>query len=161
MTLMAEATDTIRQDLRSRIVELAEAAIDRPELFLVDVVMRGQKGSRVIEVYVDGDEAVGISELTDISRRLAFVLETEDIIRGKYHLNVSSPGTDRALKMPRQFKKHMGRKLEIRYGSEVEKVDAGELESISDYDLTLRLKTGDAKSISIDEIKRANVILPW
>lgn len=161
MNLMAKATHTIGQDLQSRIVELAEAAIDRPELFLVDVVMRGQKGSRIIEVYVDGDEAVGVTELAGISRRLAFVLETEDIIRGKYHLNVSSPGSDRALKMHRQFQKHIGRKLEIRYGSEVEHVDVGKLESISDIELSLRLKEGDAKSISITEIKRANVVLPW
>ena len=162
---MTTAMVSERQDLRSQVVELAEEAIDRADLFLVDVVVRGRKGSMVVEVFVDGDDAVGLDDLASISRSLGFVLETGDLIRGKYHLNVSSPGGERSLVVPRQYGKHVGREIEIKLLSSDDGEDSsvfdGELVSRSDTDIQIRLKTGTERAFTYDEIKQARIRLPW
>ena len=40
-------------------------------------------------------------------------LDTEDVVSGTYNLNVSSPGADRPLTLPRQYAKHVGRRLGV------------------------------------------------
>ena len=145
-------------------VRLAEEAIAATDLFLVDVEVRGRDGSRVVEVYLDGDAGVGIDELAEISRQLAFLLDTENIIPGKYSLNVSSPGSERALKYPRQYRRHEGRKVEIetRSGSAEEVVtETGELVSSSDVDVELRLPGGEHRRIPFTEVERARIVMPW
>ena len=82
-------------DVGSRVRALAEEVSADREAFVVDVQVRGQKGSRIVEVFVDADDGVGSDDLARLSRDLAFLLETEDVIKGKYYLNVSSPGAER------------------------------------------------------------------
>jgi len=153
------------RDLRSRIVELAEEAIDTSDLFLVDVLVRGRVGSTVVEVFVDGDDAVGLDELASISRNLGFALETEDIISGKYNLNVSSPGAERALTMPRQYAKHVGREIKVKLSAEGDELEsdtiAGELISNSDADIRILVQNGTERTIKLKEIKQARILLPW
>ncbi len=75
--------------------------------FLVDILI--QPANR-ISVFVDGDHGVSIDDCRKISRSLEERLneEIED-----FELNVSSPGLDRPLKLLRQYKKNIGRGMEI------------------------------------------------
>ncbi len=152
-------------DIRTQIYRLAEEAIEDRYIFLVDVVVRGRQDSRLVEVFIDGDNGVGVGTLAEISRQLAFVLDSEDLIRGKYRLNVSSPGADQALKLPRQYRRHAGRKIEIKIrpenpeGSGV--VETGELVSSSEEDVVLRLGSGEQRKILFEEIDEAHIVMPW
>lgn len=99
--------------LAASVGRLVRDVITNPDVFVVDIVVRGRKGSRVVEVYLDGDEGIGVAELAAISRELGFLMDAEDIIKGGYSLNVSSPGEDRCLLLPRQFTRHVGKTVEI------------------------------------------------
>lgn len=152
-------------ELRTQIYRLVEEAIEDRDVFLVDVVVRGRQGSRVVEVFIDADHGVGVDSLAKISRQLAFVLDSEDLIRGKYHLNVSSPGAEKALKLPRQYRQHEGRKIEITIRSENPEggsiVETGELVSSSAEDVVLRLGSGKQHKILFEEIDEAHIVMPW
>lgn len=89
------------------ITQLAEQKIEGTQLFLVDVkVLPGNK----IEVLLDGDNGLAISDCVNLSRHIEKSLdrEVED-----FSLEVSSPGATSPLKMVRQYAKHLGRVLEI------------------------------------------------
>jgi ribosome maturation factor RimP len=89
------------------IIELAEQKIEGTSLFLVDVkVLPGNK----IEVFLDGDEGLAISDCVNMSRHIEKSLdrETED-----FSLEVSSPGATAPLKLVRQYVKHLGREFEV------------------------------------------------
>ena len=86
--------------LADRIRVFAEEAAVDTDLFVVDVEVRGFQGSRVVEVFVDGEAGAGSDDLTALSRSLAFLLDTEDFIKGRYRLDVSTPGADRAHRRP-------------------------------------------------------------
>jgi ribosome maturation factor RimP len=64
-------------------------------------------------ILLDKDEGITIEECASVSRRLAAVLEAEETIEGSYNLEVSSPGLDQPLKIPRQYKKNVGRDLKV------------------------------------------------
>ena len=88
-----------------------------------------------------------------------------------YVLEVSSAGADAPMKIMRQFPKHIGRQLHVRFKSDLEDVK-GELLSVQEDELTLRSITAGAKknktkapdsessiTIPFNEIEYARVII--
>lgn len=99
-------------DIEKRVTQLVEEKIaDRPDLFLVSVKMHSN-GKLVI--LVDGDKGIGIADCAAISRHVGFHLEEENVIENAYNLEVSSPGIDAPLVLPRQYVKNVGRQLAIK-----------------------------------------------
>ena len=93
--------------------------LDEQNLYLVDVKIAG-KGK--VEVYADGDNGITISQCAEISRFLEKHLDGSGLVSDDYMLDVSSPGMSNPLRIPRQYKKRIGRILEIvkADGTEVE-----------------------------------------
>jgi len=101
-------------DIEKRVTELVEekiAEIGRPDLFLVDVKMHAN-GKLII--LVDGEKGIGIADCAQISRYVGFKLEEENVLETAYNLEVSSPGIDAPLVLPRQYVKNVGRQLAIK-----------------------------------------------
>jgi len=81
---------------------------------LVDLVFRGEKKNKILEVYIDSENGVSID---DITKANAGISEIMDDFQQKNNLNdfskliVSSPGVDNNFKFSWQIKKHIGREL--------------------------------------------------
>src|ERR1700756_1443840 len=108
--------------VEQRVTELVEEKIkeiERPDLFVVDV--KFHTNGRLV-VLVDGDNGIGIAECVQISRYVGFKLEEENTIDTAYNLEVSSPGVDFPLNLPRHYAKNVGRRLYIKLadGTKVE-----------------------------------------
>ena len=113
-----------------------ELLAPHPDLFLVEVEMRGRLGGmRKVNVLLDGDQGIGIDQVVELSRALGARLEEIDLIKGAYNLEVGSPGIDHPLLSPRQFKKNVGRglKLETAEGQTLD----GTITAADDAGLTL------------------------
>ena len=67
-----------------------------------------------LEVIIDRDEGVTFEICRKLSRYLESHIEEEALLGPKYTIEVSSPGVDRPLQRPRQYPKHIGRKLEVK-----------------------------------------------
>lgn len=147
--------------LRTRLRALADEIAEDAGFFVVDVQVRGQKGSRIIEVFVDGDAGIGTDDLARISRSLGFLLETEEVVSGKYYLNVSSPGADRPLVLLRQYPKHIGRLFQVTTETGGETViRTGTLTAVHDdaFDLDV---DGETVPVAFADVTEARVQLPW
>ncbi len=148
--------------LVDRVRKIVETVIPKDEVYIVEIVVRGRQGSRVVEVFLDSDDGVGLDHLASYSREVGFLLEAEEIVKGHYRLNVSSPGADRPIRLPRQMKKHVGRKLAATSsaGDSVE----GVLKAADNDSITLSLKKGKVKEevkLAFETIQEARVVLPW
>lgn len=149
------------QDTTTRIRGFVDELIAHTQLFVVDVNLRGRKGSQVIEVFVDSEEALNVDRLAEISRELGFLLETEDVIKGKYNLIVSSPGVDRPLKDVRQYRKNIGRSFNVTVAREGEsEVVRGTLVDVEEEHIVLKEKNNES-IIPFALIEKAIVQLPW
>jgi ribosome maturation factor RimP len=99
-------------NIEKRVKQLVEEKIaDKPNLFLVDVKMHS---NGKLMILVDGDNGIGIDDCVAISRHVGFHLEEESVIETAYNLEVSSPGIDTPLTLPRQYTKNIGRTLSIK-----------------------------------------------
>jgi ribosome maturation factor RimP len=84
---------------------------EHPTHFLVDIRI---KPTNNIKVFVDADEGMPLSGLVQYNRALYKALEESGMYPdGNFSLEVSSPGLDEPLKLVRQYKKNIGRYLDI------------------------------------------------
>lgn len=96
--------------------------------------------NKKLQVFVDSDSGMTFRKCQRISRYLESFIDEENWLGEKYTLEVSSPGVDRPLLLPRQFKKNIGRRLEVEVKEE-EKKHKGELIKANDQGIVLAFQT--------------------
>jgi ribosome maturation factor RimP len=144
------------------ITRLVDRVLARTTLYRVRVDVRGQRGSRIVEVFVDGDEGVTIDQCAEISRELELLIDTEEVLDGGYRLSVSSPGIDQPIVIPRQYTRHLGRDIKVHVAQPGgdEEVFTGRLVHADASTIKLDVH-GEPKVVAIDDIVRAKIELPW
>lgn len=80
------------------------------ELVAVDYV---KERDWYLRVFIDKEGGVDLDDCQDLSRKLEELLDTQDLIKTSYILEVSSPGLDRELKKPRDFQREMGKDIDV------------------------------------------------
>ncbi len=98
-------------DLKGQIGEWLKSLLDEKSAYLVDVKVL--LGGKKIEVFVDTDKGIDIDTCASFSRQLEKHLDGSGLVPENYMLDVSSPGMSNPLKIPRQYKKRIGRTLEV------------------------------------------------
>src|ERR1700722_12717250 len=91
-----------------------------PGYFLVDVRI---KPTNNVKVFIDGDQGISIEKCVQVNRALYKKFEETGFFpNGDFSLEVSSPGLDEPLKLHRQYRKNVGRQVELVFldGSRVE-----------------------------------------
>ena len=159
---MINQSSEISLTLQQRVYRIVEGVLTDPTLFIVDVEVRGNKGSRVVDIFIDSDGALDVNTLADLSREIGFMLDSEDVVDGRYQLNVSSPGLDRPLKTNRQLKKNIGRQLKVtRESEDKHAVLKGKLLEVTEESIQLAVTKKRVEDIPLKEVVEAKVILPW
>ncbi len=93
--------------------------IARRDLVLLALNQRGQRNTTVLEIIVDAERGVDLDEIAELSRWISALLdEVEEQLPGRYRLEVSSAGLDRALEHHWQYRKNIGRLLKITFDDE-------------------------------------------
>lgn len=132
--------------------------IENESIFLVDIIVKGNSGNQKVVVLLDGDEGISIDECSRISRSVGNSIEEEELIGGKYILEVSSPGLDHPLKLHRQYVNNQGRTLSIET-TEGEKIE-GELKQVTDDSIVVEVKKED-RTMSFKEISQSKVVVSF
>lgn len=157
-------TKTVAPAVDARVKTLVEEVLAGSPHFLVELEVRGAPGSQAVDVFIDSDEGPSIETLARINREITFLFDAEAVIAGHYRLNVSSPGVDRSLKMPRQYKKNVGRALRVHYqkpdGDGYTEVH-GDLVEADDEAIEVAVQGGPRQRIRYPDILWAKVQLPW
>ena len=81
---------------------------------LVDAEISGGRQHQTLRVYIDGPRGVTVDDCADVSRQLSAILDVEDPFPGSYTLEVSSPGLDRPLVTPADFRRFQGELVRVR-----------------------------------------------
>ena len=98
---------------KEKVADLLNKALEeRPSLFLIDFSI---SSANKITVTLDGDNGVNLQDCIDVSRAIEHNLDREE---EDFSLEVASGGASSPLKMPRQFKKNIGRTLSIKTATE-------------------------------------------
>jgi ribosome maturation factor RimP len=99
---------------RARIAALVESVVAQAGYDLEDLAI-SQAGRRsLVRVVVDGDGGVSLDAIAEVSRAVSAALDEADAENGltgrsPYTLEVTSPGVDRPLTLPRHWARNVGR----------------------------------------------------
>ena len=81
---------------------------------LVDVEYVKEGGTWYLRTYIDKEGGISIDDCEKVSRRLSDILDEKDYIEDTYIFEVSSPGLGRPLKKEKDFKRSLGKEVDIR-----------------------------------------------
>ena len=141
-----------------KILELVNNALDGSDKYLVNLKITPDNR---IFVDIDGDNGVNIDDCIALSRAVESQLDRDE---EDFELNVGSAGADMPLKMPRQYRRHQGRDLEVTT-IDGEHLTA-ELASADDEGITLRTHAtkrtpAEEQRLSYSDIKSARVVIKF
>ena len=149
--------------LKDKVQELLQNALEeRQDLFLIEFIFGADNA---IKITIDGDNGVLVDDCIFISRAIEHNLDREE---EDFSLEVLSAGAASPLILPRQYKKNIGRDLEIKTNDD-QKFE-GNLVEVQDDRIQLKWKTREPKpvgkgkvtvtkeaTIAINDIKQAKV----
>lgn len=90
---------------------------------LEELVVRATGQRSVVRVVVDRDEGVSLDDVAELSRAVSEALEADGdgMGRSPYVLEVTSPGVDRPLTLPRHWRRNVGRLVSVEVGPDRER----------------------------------------
>jgi ribosome maturation factor RimP len=99
-----------------RLRALCRGGVEALGFELVDVELAGGGSSPTLRVYIDNPRGSGITvdDCAQVSRQLSAIFDVEDPLPGSYTLEVSSPGLDRPLVRPEDFRKRVGETVKVK-----------------------------------------------
>lgn len=143
---------------------LADRIVEEEGLELVDIEWVGTSANRVLRLFIDRiPDGVNLEDCERVSKRLGLLIDVEDLIPSRYHLEVSSPGLDRKLVHERDFHRFLGRLAKIRTRTPLEKGKSfqGRLVKFEDGVITLALSRNQHIEIPLDQVEKANLVVEW
>jgi len=138
---------------------LVEPICQATGLELVLAEFRREPAGRTLRLYIDRpDGGVTLDDCTHISRQVTDLLDVsmEDI--GPYNLEVSSPGLQRPLVKPDDYRRFAGKKARIRLHEPVagQKKFKGTLSAVTEETVQLETEAGSV-SFNFSQIARARL----
>ncbi|WP_158961819.1 ribosome assembly cofactor RimP [Myroides fluvii] len=152
---------------KNKVQELLDAALaEKQELFLIEMTI---SPDNKIMVTLDGDNGVNLQDCIDVSRAIEHNLDREE---HDFALEVASAGATSPLKLLRQYKKNIGRKVKL-VTSNQEKYEAT-IAEVGESSIVLQWKAREAKAVGkgkvtvekeavipFDKIKEASIIISF
>ncbi|MDD6402068.1 MAG: ribosome maturation factor RimP [Lachnospiraceae bacterium] len=122
---------------------------------LVDVEYVKEGSDYYLRVFADKEGGINIDDCVLISRALEEKLDAEDKIEEAYILEVSSPGLTRPLKKDKDFKRSIGKLVEVKLYRAINGVKeiSGYLESYSENEISLVDENSDETIV----LKRSDI----
>ena len=125
---------------REKVTQLLQEAMDEnSSLFLISLDIQG---NNEIKVTIDGDQGVTVQDCIAVSRKVEHNLDREE---EDFSLEVMSVGATTPLQQIRQYKKNVGRFLEMKTDTGL-KLE-GTLEEATDENVTLTWKAREPKPV--------------
>jgi len=145
--------------LKDQVSELITPALQQAGYFLEDVNIVSPGQHRIVTVIVDGESGLNLDQVTVASKLVSELLDAATFMgETPFTLEVTSPGIDRPLTLPRHFAKNVDRLLKVTKTDGI--TVTGRILSNTESDVTLSVtEKKDVKEVvvALSDIKRATV----
>ena len=146
-----------------RIAHAVEPAIEAEGYALVDVELKGEGGGRVLRLFIDKpDGSITLDDCQAVSELVSPMLDVENVVQGRYYLEVSSPGINRRIRKQADFERFIGSTVKIRLRSPLNgrRKITGVIEGVGDGEVVVRDKrseAGEPSRVPLAAIDKANL----
>ena len=128
--------------------QLIQPLIDANNFELVDVEFVKEGSDWYLRVYIDKDGGITVDDCELISRAFNEILDREDYISEQYIFEVSSPGLMRPFKKEKDYKRSVGKLIDIKLYKPVDKCKefTGVLDSYDKDTVTIKMDDDTQKT---------------
>jgi ribosome maturation factor RimP len=129
-----------------------EPVVEKAGYDLEELTVSRAGRRHVVRVVVDGDAGTSLDAVAEVSRAVSAALDEAeesdgDIVTGEYQLEVSSPGVDRPLTLPRHWRRNIGRLVKVTVRSAA---DTGSAAPATERQVTGRVLDADGERVALD-----------
>jgi ribosome maturation factor RimP len=140
---------------------LVRPVIEGAGFELVEAKITRNDGRRILRITVDRPDGPDLDSLAELSVSISHHLDDEGFEPGgAYALEVSSPGIERPLRGPGQFRRAVGSRVEVKATSRGSKTSTGVLLRADDEGITLEGVDGELR-VPYVEIESARTVADW
>lgn len=152
-----------KENYESRVEAYLLPLMEEHGFELVDVEYVKEAGTWYLRAYIDKEGGIAVDDCEVISRSLGGWLDQEDFIDEGYILEVSSPGLGRPLKKEKDFKRSMGKAVEVRLYRQIDKQKefTGTLSAYDGNTVTLAMEDGSQKVFEKPDIALVRLALDF
>ena len=102
-----------KKEILSEVTVICDSIATNLKYELVDVEYIKELGSYYLRVYIDKPGGITLDDCQLMSETISEKLDEKDPITSAYFLEVSSPGLDRPLKTDKDFKRNIGKDIDL------------------------------------------------
>lgn len=153
----------MRREVVAKIEEIARRVGQSEAIEIVDVELKGGGNNQLLRIIIDKPEGVTHGDCELISLQVGTILDVEDIVPGRYTLEVSSPGVERKLSKAGDYERFQGKKAKIvlRDPIDNQRYWEGTLGGLDDGLVSLNLNAGKTIRFPLEQIEKANLKFEW
>jgi ribosome maturation factor RimP len=142
---------------------LVAPVVEASGLELVEVTFRREAGRKVLRVVVDREGGVDIDTISATAEQVSRRLDLEGFEPGPYALEVSSPGIERPLRRPVDFRRRVGDRVKVRTVAPIEgaRNHAGALVSADEEAIAIATDGGATLRVPYEQIASARTVADW
>jgi ribosome maturation factor RimP len=143
------------QQTRDRLAEVLTGPLDATGVDVEAVELSQAGRRRLLRVAVDKDGGVTLDDIAVVTKEVSRILDDSDVMgEHAYTLEVTSPGTDRPLTLPRHWRRNVGRlvKVSLEGGADV----TGRIMESDDTRAVID-EEGTRHEVAYDQVTRAKV----
>lgn len=145
---------SIREQYEQKAEAMAEPIVTGHGFEMVDVEYVKEAGTWYLRLYIDKEGGITIDDCETVSREFSDKLDEEDFIQDAYIMEVSSPGLGRPLKKEKDYKRSLGKEIEIRTYRPIDKQKEffGILTAYDEKQVTITLENQETRVFQKAEI---------
>ena len=130
--------------LTDKIFDIVEPTVTALGYELYEVEYQKEFDNWVLTLYIDHPDGVSLDDCELVSNAVDPVLDAADPIEQAYYLSVSSLGIDRPLKTDKDYKRNIGKVMDVKLYAPVngKKEFSGTLTAFDEATYTIELKSG-------------------
>ena len=148
--------------LARSLTELLAPVVEDAGAFLegVETTRAGRYSTvRVLVDLPDGPGDLDLDALSEVSRAVSAAVDEADPVKGRYTLEVSTPGAERALSTPRHFRRAVGHDVELVVEDDgVDAVLTGTVTAADEDSVTLQAD-GRERVLALDDVRQARMVV--
>ncbi|PIE32009.1 MAG: hypothetical protein CSA55_04325 [Ilumatobacter coccineus] len=158
--------DTISSPVLTRVATIVDPIASDLGLDVYDLEQRGGTIRVTLDTPPGSDSGISLDQIALATRLISRQLDHDDPIPGRYTLEVTSPGLERALRRPEHFQRELGKEIKVRL-SNVESDQRrvrGILVAADDLTATIRVTDGEDTTdrvIDLSSVDRAHTVFEW
>lgn len=148
-----------------RVTTLVAPIVTDLGLDLYDIEYTGGIVRIVVDTQPGGPAGVSLENIALITRLVSREFDHSDPVPGRYTLEVTSPGLERTLRLPRHFVREVGKTIAVRLSSALDgqRRIQGDLVSATEDTIVVRLSDNALTELTIplSIVERAKTVFQW